>query len=173
MNRLQDGWYDTWIVTHLLAHCHRKVKHRQPKKCVHILCKLYSTGPHSAIGSCSLRVTSVSPLSDAVVTSDVTQPPQWVQQVAVCWIQQVASCSAVLHSETGCTAPSRAGPLPTAGPGRLAPAGVTGQHRSRTRDLVSTRLTAGGQGFEVRHPRCVSNKSNYKVYACIVKHNYI
>jgi hypothetical protein len=27
--------------------------------------------------------------------------------------------------------------------------------------------------FEVRHPRCVSNKSNYKVYAYIVKHNYI
>jgi len=25
--------------------------------------------------------------------------------------------------------------------------------------------------FEVRHPRCVSNKSNYKVYAYIVKHN--
>jgi hypothetical protein len=23
------------------------------------------------------------------------------------------------------------------------------------------------------HPRCVSNKSNYMVYACIVKHNYI
>jgi hypothetical protein len=27
--------------------------------------------------------------------------------------------------------------------------------------------------FEVRHPRCVSTKSNYKVYAYIVKHNYI
>ena len=27
--------------------------------------------------------------------------------------------------------------------------------------------------FEVRHPRCVSNKSNYKVYVYIVKHNYI
>jgi hypothetical protein len=29
--------------------------------------------------------------------------------------------------------------------------------------------------FEVRHPRCVSNKSNYKLYAYvyIVKHNYI
>jgi len=27
--------------------------------------------------------------------------------------------------------------------------------------------------FEVRHPRCVSNKSNYKVYAYIVKHNYV
>jgi len=27
--------------------------------------------------------------------------------------------------------------------------------------------------FEVRHPRCVSNKSNHKVYAYIVKHNYI
>jgi hypothetical protein len=26
---------------------------------------------------------------------------------------------------------------------------------------------------EVRHPRCVSNKSNYKVYVYIVKHNYI
>jgi hypothetical protein len=26
--------------------------------------------------------------------------------------------------------------------------------------------------FEVRHPRCVSTKSNYKVYAYIVKHNY-
>ena len=26
--------------------------------------------------------------------------------------------------------------------------------------------------FEVRHPRCVSNKSNCKVYALIVKHNY-
>ena len=23
--------------------------------------------------------------------------------------------------------------------------------------------------FEVRHPRCVSNKSNYKVYAYVVK----
>jgi hypothetical protein len=29
------------------------------------------------------------------------------------------------------------------------------------------------QKLEVRHPRCVSNKSNYKVYVCIVKHNYI
>jgi hypothetical protein len=27
--------------------------------------------------------------------------------------------------------------------------------------------------FEVRHPRCVSTKSHYKVYAYIVKHNYI
>jgi hypothetical protein len=27
--------------------------------------------------------------------------------------------------------------------------------------------------FEVRHPRCVTPKSNYKVYAYIVKHNYI
>jgi hypothetical protein len=27
--------------------------------------------------------------------------------------------------------------------------------------------------FEVRHPCCVSTKSNYKVYAYIVKHNYI
>ena len=27
--------------------------------------------------------------------------------------------------------------------------------------------------FEVRQPRCVSNKSNYKVYVYIVKHNYI
>ena len=26
--------------------------------------------------------------------------------------------------------------------------------------------------FEVRHPRCVSNKSNYKVYVYIVKHIY-
>jgi len=27
--------------------------------------------------------------------------------------------------------------------------------------------------YEVRHPRFVSNKSNYKVYVYIVKHNYI
>jgi hypothetical protein len=27
--------------------------------------------------------------------------------------------------------------------------------------------------FKVRHPRCLSNKSNYKVYAYFVKHNYI
>jgi hypothetical protein len=27
--------------------------------------------------------------------------------------------------------------------------------------------------FEVRHPRCVSNKSNYKVYAYNVRHNYV
>jgi len=27
--------------------------------------------------------------------------------------------------------------------------------------------------FEVRHPRCVLNKSNCKVYAYIVKHNYV
>jgi hypothetical protein len=27
--------------------------------------------------------------------------------------------------------------------------------------------------FEVRHPRCVSTKSNYKVYAYIFQHNYI
>ena len=27
--------------------------------------------------------------------------------------------------------------------------------------------------FEVRHPRCVSNKSNYKVYVYIVKNNYV
>jgi len=25
----------------------------------------------------------------------------------------------------------------------------------------------------VRHPRCVSNKSNYKVYVYIVRHNYV
>jgi hypothetical protein len=28
-------------------------------------------------------------------------------------------------------------------------------------------------GFEVRHTRCVWNKSDYKVHACIAKHNYI
>jgi len=28
-------------------------------------------------------------------------------------------------------------------------------------------------GFEVRHPHCVSNKSNYKVYVYIVRHNCI
>ena len=27
--------------------------------------------------------------------------------------------------------------------------------------------------FEVRHPRCVSNKSNYKVYVYTVTHNCI
>jgi hypothetical protein len=27
--------------------------------------------------------------------------------------------------------------------------------------------------FKVRHLRCVSNKSNYKVYAYIVQHNYV
>jgi len=27
--------------------------------------------------------------------------------------------------------------------------------------------------LEVRHPRCVSNKSNSKVHAYIVKHNYV
>jgi hypothetical protein len=27
--------------------------------------------------------------------------------------------------------------------------------------------------FEVRHPRCVLNKSNYKVYAYIVRHNFV
>ena len=27
--------------------------------------------------------------------------------------------------------------------------------------------------FEVRHTRCVSNKSNYKVYVYIVNHSYI
>jgi hypothetical protein len=27
--------------------------------------------------------------------------------------------------------------------------------------------------FEVHHPHCVSNKSNYKVYAYIVRHNYV
>jgi len=26
--------------------------------------------------------------------------------------------------------------------------------------------------FEVRHPRCVSNKSNYKAYVYIAKHNF-
>jgi hypothetical protein len=26
--------------------------------------------------------------------------------------------------------------------------------------------------FQVRHPRCVSTKSNYKLYTYIVKHNY-
>ena len=33
--------------------------------------------------------------------------------------------------------------------------------------------TIWGCNFEVRHPRCVSNKSNYKVYAYIVRHNYV
>jgi len=27
--------------------------------------------------------------------------------------------------------------------------------------------------FEVCHPRCVSNKSNYKVYVYIVRHNHV
>ena len=27
--------------------------------------------------------------------------------------------------------------------------------------------------FEVRHPRCVSNKSNCNVYVYIVKHNFV
>jgi len=27
--------------------------------------------------------------------------------------------------------------------------------------------------FEVCHPCCVSNKSNYKVYAYIIRHNYV
>jgi len=27
--------------------------------------------------------------------------------------------------------------------------------------------------FKVRHPSCVLNKFNYKVYAYIVKHNYV
>jgi len=27
--------------------------------------------------------------------------------------------------------------------------------------------------FKVRHLCCVSNKSNYKIYAYIVKHNYV
>ena len=27
--------------------------------------------------------------------------------------------------------------------------------------------------FEAHHPRCVSNKSNYKLYMYIVKHNYV
>ena len=53
----------------------------------------------------------------------------------------------MLPSETCCTAPSGAGPLPTAGPGMLTPAGISGQHRARTRDLVSTRLTALEQGL--------------------------
>jgi len=26
---------------------------------------------------------------------------------------------------------------------------------------------------EVRHPRCVLNKSNYKMYVYIVRHNYV
>jgi hypothetical protein len=34
-------------------------------------------------------------------------------------------------------------------------------------------FTSSQSCFEVRHPRCVSTKSNYKVYAYIVKHNYI
>jgi hypothetical protein len=36
--------------------------------------------------------------------------------------------------------------------------------------LVFKRLTCK---FQVRHPRCVSNKSNYKVYTYIVRHNYV
>jgi hypothetical protein len=32
---------------------------------------------------------------------------------------------------------------------------------------------ADDHNFEVRHPRCVLNKSNCKVYAYIVKQNYI
>jgi len=28
------------------------------------------------------------------------------------------------------------------------------------------------ENFEVRHPRCVSKKSNYNLYVYIVKHNY-
>ena len=53
----------------------------------------------------------------------------------------------MLPSESCCTAASDVGPLPTAGPGKLTPAGVSGQHRARTRDLVSTMLTAVEQGF--------------------------
>jgi len=35
-----------------------------------------------------------------------------------------------------------------------------------------TTLNLAFYNFEVRHPRCVSNKSYYKVYVYIVKHNY-
>jgi len=34
-------------------------------------------------------------------------------------------------------------------------------------------IKTGDLFFEVHHPRCVSNNSNYKVSAFIVKHNYI
>jgi len=34
-------------------------------------------------------------------------------------------------------------------------------------------LQAHVSNFKVRHPRCVSNKSNCKVYAYIVKYNYV
>jgi len=33
--------------------------------------------------------------------------------------------------------------------------------------------TKSSNYFEVRHPRCVSNKSNYKLYAYTVRHNYV
>ena len=42
--------------------------------------------------------------------------------------------------------------------------------RAKPRTLSSGYLISN---FEVRHPRCVSNKSNYKVYAYIVRHNYV
>jgi len=38
---------------------------------------------------------------------------------------------------------------------------------------TTTREESTVYSFEVRHPRCVSNKSNCKVYAYIVKHNYV
>jgi hypothetical protein len=133
----------------MLAHRHMKVKHRPSKKYVHIPCKLFSTGSHSAFGSCSLSHKCFTPVPCG---GDVRRhsAPQWVQQVAVCWIQQVASCSAVLPSQTACTAPSSAGPLPTVDPGRLTPAGVSGKHRARTRDLVSIGPTAVELGLSWR-----------------------
>jgi hypothetical protein len=51
---------------------------------------------------------------------------------------------------------------------------ILDQH-SRQADTfrIDTAVKTSHLNFEVRHPRCVSTKSNYKVYAYIVKHNYI
>jgi len=50
---------------------------------------------------------------------------------------------------------------------------VSGARRTKQWCLGTFQKVIFFRNFEVRHPRCVSNKSNYKVYAYIFKHNYV
>jgi hypothetical protein len=54
----------------------------------------------------------------------------------------------------------------------MASSFVQDEFRS-TRYLLEFAVKSQLYTFEVRHPRGVSNKSNYKVHVYIVNHNYI
>jgi len=44
---------------------------------------------------------------------------------------------------------------------------------TRADERTARHCKANSRFFEVRRPRCMSKKSNYKLHACIVRHNCV